>query len=79
MSHAYRAGLDEDCPFQPSQDGQPAVQLSEDTVDEVPVEQFSDYVSRLYTYLQARPWLPTSALIAARLLCASQAAGIPLG
>ena len=48
------AGLDEDCPFQPAQDGQPAVQLSEDTVDDVPVEQFSDYASRLYTYLQAR-------------------------
>ena len=49
------AGLEEDCPYQPAQDGQPAVQLSEDTVDAVPTVQFSDYVSRLYTYLQVRP------------------------
>ena len=48
------AGLEEDCPFQPAHDGQPAVQLTEDTVDAVPAEQFSDYVSRLYTYLQVR-------------------------
>ena len=32
------------------------MQLSEDTVNAVPAEQFSEYVSRLNTYLQVNLW-----------------------
>lgn len=46
------SGLQDDCPFQEAKGNEPAVILTHETVGAVSTATFSDYASRLYTYLQ---------------------------
>lgn len=46
------AGLAKDCPFREGADGGAGEQLTTESVEDVSNEDFADYASRLYQYLQ---------------------------
>lgn len=49
-----KAGLQEDCPFRPATEGAEKEMLTPEAAEKLDTATFTEYIGRLYTYLQVR-------------------------